>query len=308
MRQGAEVVGVSRSVEPDAVYLPCRWHDNEGSYQFHSLDVNHDLDEIMRLIDEQRPEYVVNFAAQGMVSQSWKYPAQWFRTNVVAMVDLHDRLRHCEYLKKYVHVTTPEVYGSTSGWVKEDCPFNPSTPYAVSRAACDMSLKSFQLAYGFPVVYTRSANVYGPGQQLYRIIPKAMLCARLGQTLPLHGGGTSVRSFIYIEDVVEATLRVMRRAPAGSTYHISTRETISIRDLVRRVSELQGVNFADLARDTEDRLGKDDSYLLSTEKIRDELQWSDKVNLEEGLRRTQDWVDRNLAALRDQPMEYIHKE
>ena len=103
-------------------------------------------------------------------------------------------------------MTTPEVYGSTDGgWIKEHNHFAPSTPYAVSRAACDLHLHSFHQAYGFPVVFTRAANVYGPGQQLYRIIPRALLSARTGESMQLHGGGHSVRAFIHIKDVVRAT-------------------------------------------------------------------------------------------------------
>ena len=95
--------------------------------------------------------------------ESWKHPDHWFMTNVVSTVRLHERLRHCDFIRKYVHVTTPEVYGSTEGFIREDAPFRPSTPYAVSRAAGDMSLRTFFEAYEFPVVFTRAANVYGPG-------------------------------------------------------------------------------------------------------------------------------------------------
>ena len=111
-----------------------------------------------------------------MVGESWLNPDHWMMTNVVSTVRLHDRLRSFDFLERYVHVTTPEVYGSTEGWVREDAPFNPSTPYAVSRAAGDMSLRTYFATYGFPVVFTRAANVYGPGQQLYRIIPRTILC------------------------------------------------------------------------------------------------------------------------------------
>ena len=90
-------------------------------------------------------------------------------------------------MKKYIHVSTPEVYGSTdSGWINEEKQFSPTTPYAVSRAACDMHLKSFYKAYNFPVVFTRAANVYGAGQQLYRIIPRTILSCLTGKKFFLH--------------------------------------------------------------------------------------------------------------------------
>ena len=161
-----------------------------------------------------------------MVAESWLNPTHWYRTNVMAQVALHDVLREKTYLQKYVHVSTPEVYGSTDGgWIKEHNHFAPSTPYAVSRAACDLHLQSFYEAYGFPVVFTRAANVYGPGQQLYRIIPRTLLSTRTGKPMKLHGGGNSVRSFIHIKDVVRATLRLATDGEPGTTWHLSSKKT-----------------------------------------------------------------------------------
>ena len=182
IEQGHEVLGVSRSEEPHDVFLPHRWLSNwEEHFRFEQIDLNHDLERLMHLVHSQRPSHVVNFAAQGMVAQSWDIPEHWYQTNIVAQVRLHDRLRKLDFLEKYVHVSTPEVYGSTNGLVVENLNFAPSTPYAVSRAACDLHLMTFIEAYGFPVVFTRAANVYGPGQQLYRIVPRAMLSCRLGR-------------------------------------------------------------------------------------------------------------------------------
>ncbi|MBT3668139.1 MAG: SDR family oxidoreductase, partial [Opitutae bacterium] len=196
---GFEVVGISRSKEPNPVFLPYKY-SGEG-IEFHQLDLNHDLDKIMALINSKKPEYVVNFSAQSMVAQSWDHPDHWFMTNVVSTIQFHDQLRHCDFLKKYVHISTPEVYGSCEGYIKESNSYYPSTPYAVSRAAADMSLQTFFNSYKFPVVFPRAANVYGPGQQLYRIIPRMLLFVKLGKKLQLHGGGTSERSFIHMRDV-----------------------------------------------------------------------------------------------------------
>ncbi|MEC4869068.1 MAG: GDP-mannose 4,6-dehydratase, partial [Jaaginema sp. PMC 1078.18] len=289
---GNAVMGVSRSSEPDPVFLPYRWQGEISHFSFHQIDLNYDLDTLIALIQDFQPEYIVNFAAQGMVAQSWKIPEHWYQTNVVAQVKLHDRLRKLKFLKKYVHVTTPEVYGSTEGWIQESFHFAPSTPYAVSRAACDLHLISFFKAYKFPVVFTRAANVYGPGQQLYRIIPRTMLFARLGKKLQLHGGGHSTRSFIHIDDVAEATYRVALNGKIGDTYHISTNQTVAIRELVSTICNLMSISFTELVEETEDRLGKDKAYLLDSHKIRTELNWQDKVDLKTGLVETLGWIDR----------------
>ena len=305
--RGADLIGMSRSPEPDRVFLPYRWNGNDQSFRFYQYDLNVHLDEIMAVIRSERPSHVVNFAAQSMVAQSWAAPEHWFQTNVVSTIKLHDRLRHCDFLERYVHVTTPEVYGSKSGLIREDATFNPSTPYAISRAAADMSLRTFHEAYGFPVVSTRAANVYGPGQLLYRIIPRTILFCRIGRSLNLEGGGRSRRSFIHIDDVSEATWQIMTRGKSGETYHISTPDFVSIRELVERICAKTSTDFEQAVKVVDDRLGKDAAYYLDSTKLRETLLWQDRIPLEQGLDACIEWVDANLDILRIQPLDYQHK-
>lgn len=306
LNEQREVVGLSRSPEPVDALLPYKWHD-AGRFRFHQLDLNRDLDAIMQVVRDFEPEYVVNFAAQSMVAESWRHPEDWFQTNVLANVKLHDQLRHCTFMKRYVHVSTPEVYGSCEGSVREDAAYNPSTPYAVSRAACDMSLMSFFRAYRFPVVFTRAANVYGPGQQLYRIIPRTVLFIRIGRKLQLHGGGTSIRSFIHIRDVADGTWRAATTGVPGEVYHLSTPHLVSIRHLVELVCARLGVDFSEHVEVIGERLGKDAAYVLDSSKARSTLGWTSKVALDEGLDETIGWVDENLDVLRNQAMDYQHR-
>ena len=307
LKQEASVIGVSRSAEAHKVFLPYRWPEPDRNFRFFRFDINHDLDGLMTLVEKERPGYVVNFAAQSMVGESWKHPDQWFMTNVVSTIRLHERLRNCDFMRKYVHVTTPEVYGSTEGFITENAQFNPSTPYAVSRAAGDMSLRTFFEAYKFPVVFTRAANVYGPGQQLYRIIPRTILFILLGRKLQLHGGGLSKRSFIHMNDVSEATWRIARHGPDGETYHISTREIVTVRELVERICNKLGVSFDDNVEVVGERLGKDAAYMLDSSKLRKTLGWRDIVSLDSGLEECVAWVKENLDTLRTQPFDYIHR-
>lgn len=306
LERGSRVVGLSRSDELERAFLPYKWsgHDN---FLFHKLDLNSDLDVIMQLLTKERPCYVVNFAAQSMVSESWVNPSDWFMTNVVSTVKFHDKLRKCDFLRRYVHVTTPEVYGSCTGFVREDFPFNPSTPYAVSRAAADMSLRTFHAAYKYPVVSTRAANVYGPGQQLYRIIPRTILFIMLGRKLQLHGGGASTRSFIHIRDVADATWKIMKNGRDGDTYHISTNDVISIRELVERICQKLNVRFDKHVEVVGERMGKDSAYHLDSTKLRTELGWQDKICLDAGLEECICWVQDNFETLKKTPYDYIHK-
>lgn len=306
LEKGFEVSGLSRSPQPAPVFLPYTKRQN-APFTFHQVDLNREPDKVMDIINEFHPAYVVNFAAQSMVAQSWEYPEQWFQTNVVANVKLHNSLRKLDYLKKYVHISTPEVYGSCCGLVKENISYCPSTPYAVSRAAADMSLSSFYKAYNFPVVITRAANVYGPGQQLYRIIPKTIFCFLSGRKLQLHGGGHSIRSFIHIRDVADGTLKAVQNASAGEIFHFSTPRHISIRSLTELIAKKMNVSFEDNVEIVEDRLGKDAAYLLDSSKAKQVLGWESKITLEQGIDETISWVKDNLEVLRKQPLDYVHR-
>jgi dTDP-glucose 4,6-dehydratase len=305
--QGFDVYGVSRSQPPHDVMLPYKWGEKKGQFTFTQIDLNHDLDEFESLMRQHKFSTVFNFAAQSMVGESWDKPDDWMQTNVVSMAKLAQRLRHMDFIDKYVHVTTPEVYGSTDGWIKEDTPFNPSTPYAVSRAAGDMLLKIYQESFDIPVVSTRAANVYGPGQQLYRIIPRTIFFLLTGKKLQLHGNGESTRSFIHMDDVSSATLKIAQFGSVGETYHISTSRIISIRELVEMICVILGKTFADHVDIAPERLGKDSAYWLDSSKLKSELSWSDLISLETGIETSISWVTNNLNILSKQPLIYIHK-
>lgn len=306
LSEGMVVVGISRSKEAHSVFLPYKNHENP-SFCFYQLDLNNDLKQIMETIRSFQPAYVVNFAAQSMVAESWQNPEQWFQTNVVANVKLHEQLRTCGFLKRYVHVSTPEVYGTCEGIIQENTSYNPSTPYAVSRTAADLSLMNLYKTFNFPVVFTRAANVFGPGQQLYRIIPRAIFSFLTGQKLKLHGGGHSTRSFIYIRDVVDGTLRVARHASLGEIFHFSTSRNISIRSLVEIIASQMNVSLEEHVDVVGDRVGKDSAYLLDSTKAKEVLGWNDQVSLEQGIEETIAWIRDNLDVIKQQPLDYIHK-
>ena len=305
--EGHDVLATSRSDEPHEAFLPYKWQKRAGQVRFRRIDLNHDMDGLKTLLASERPTHIVNFAAQSMVGESWLYPDHWMMTNVVSNVRLHELLRNYDGLDRYVHVTTPEVYGSTDGWVKENAAFNPSTPYAVSRAAADMSLRTYFSNYEFPVVFTRAANVYGPGQQLYRIVPRTIVAAMGGQKLRLDGGGKSVRVFIHMTDVSDATLKIARAGKPGDSYHISGYELVSIRRLVEMILKRLGKSFDDCVEIAPERPGKDTAYMLDSIKLRTELGWRDTLSLERGVDDVIRWADRFSADLPKLPAQYNHK-
>lgn len=317
LEKGFEVIGASRSKDLNKIFLPYEWKDSKNKlekdlsnqFRFVQIDLNKDIDNLIDLIDLEKPSLIFNFAAQGMVAESWLNPIHWYQTNLLSQVSLHDKLRKRKFIKKYVHITTPEVYGSTNNnWLDENTSFEPSTPYAVSRAACDLHLKSFFKAYDFPVVFTRSANVYGPGQQLFRIIPRTIISCKTGKPMQLHGGGGSIRSFIHIKDVISATLTLGLEAENGTTWHLSTKNALSIKDLVSEICHITNTNFEEIVEIGDERLGKDQTYLLSSNSMRNRFGWEDKIDLRTGLFDTISWVDKNLDVIKMLSWVYHHKE
>lgn len=270
-------------------------------------DVNTRVTHIMAEVRKFEPDYVVNFAALNMVAESWDYWSDYYHTNLQGLGRLHRALAEWGGLARYVQVSTPEVYGATLESLREDAPFRPSTPYAVSRAACDMDLLCLHRQMRFPVCFTRTVNVYGPGQQTYRIIPKTVLSIARGGRLTLHGGGVSERDFIHIDDFARAAYMVATKGASGETYHIATGKMVSIRRLVEMVCALMGVKFDEHVDVGEERPGKDPAYWLSDAKIRSRLGWHPTVELQEGLAETVNYFATHAERLREKPLEYEHR-
>ncbi|HWB11481.1 MAG TPA: GDP-mannose 4,6-dehydratase [Pirellulales bacterium] len=304
-KPGRRVLGISRSPEKSPLFLPYRrW--NDGRFEFRQLDLNHHTDEIMAALDRFQPQAVVNFAAQSEVAPSWQHPEHWFQTNVVALSRLLNRLKDRGYLKKYVHISSPEVYGTCVGRVTEDTPVNPSTPYAASKAAADLFLATLVKNFQFPLVTIRATNVYGAHQQLWKIIPRSAIYLLKGERISLHGGGAAVKSYIHIRDVSRGELLATERGGPGTMYHLSPDRGYEVREVVERICRLMGRDFAAATVTVGERLGQDAAYVIDSTRAREELGWRPTVDLDEGLRQVVEWVKRNFAEICTQSLEYRH--
>ena len=305
---GHNVIGISRSSEISHEFSSYFKNLNLLNYKFVQLDINTNCKSIIDLIQNSKSQVIVNFAAQSMVGQSWQTPEDWYETNTVGFSKLIQGIYKFPFITKFIQFTTPEVYGSTKNWVKESFDFAPTTPYAISRAASDWHLRAYFENYNFPVIFTRAANVYGAHQQLYRIIPKTIVSILKGNKLPLHGGGKSLRSFIHIRDVTDALQIIIEKGEIGQSYHISSLDTISIRNLVDLIGSKLGVDINNFIEVESDRTGKDFAYMLDSTKIRQELNWRDQVTVNEGVDETILWVKENFNTLSKLPTEYSHKK
>jgi len=307
LKQGFKVIGLNRSSEIQLPYRAYFSSQNVIDIEVIELGSNFEVSSVIEICEGNNIETIVNFAAQSMVAQSWDTPWDWYETNCVWLSRLSSALIKWGRLRKFIHYTTPEVYGSTSGWITEETRINPSTPYAISRAAGDFHLLAEFKRSGFPVIFTRAANVFGPFQQRYRIIPKALIAAASDSEIELHGGGHSERSFIFMDNVANALLRIIELGHIGSSYHISTKRLVTIRRVVEMCFEAYGKNPRLFIKGAQERPGKDQAYMLDSSKLRSDLGWEDTTSLEEGISLTKEWVDTWLSDLLKQPSEYIHQ-
>ena len=302
------VVGISRSPERSSTFLKYKIRTDLTRYKYYQLDLNTDMEELLKIIDEFEPYYVINFAAQSEVGPSWDFPGDWFQTNCVSLATLVQQLSKRDYLGKYLHVSSPEVYGNCEGTVKENAPLNPSTPYAASKGAADLLLSAYYRQLGFPLLTVRATNVYGARQQLYKIIPRSVIYIKQGRKIELHGGGRAVKSYINIRDVSLGELAVLKYGEIGSLYHLSPDIGIEVREVVSLICKILNVPFAKMTIDVEERIGQDAAYVIDSGRARSELDWAPSISIEEGLDSVVGWVNDYWESITKIPLVYEHKK
>jgi dTDP-glucose 4,6-dehydratase len=274
-------------------------------YAYHQIHMVYEQDRLMELFDRERPEVIISYAAQGEGAVSWKKSWRFFETNATAIARVVEDLMSRKYLERWIQIGTSELYGSCDFPAREDTPIRPSSPYAASKVAGDLYLLSVSSVLKFPMNIIRPSNAYAPGQQLHRVIPRAVLYGLTGRKLPLHGGGRARKSYIHARDLARAIHLVSEKAPLGKVYNAGPPMPISIRDLVAKTADALGMAFEDLCEITDDRLGQDSQYWLDSSAIKTDVGWEPEVPLEDGLREMVDWGRRYLEVLRDMPTDYV---
>lgn len=304
-----KVIGISRSPEYKDIFLPYLYKKKKSKrFQFKRLDVNKDYKKILLLLDKEKPDVVVNFAAQGYVPLSWESPEDWFNTNCLGIIRLADHLRKQKYLKKYIQISSPEVYGSFTNMKEILTYFNPTTPYAASKSAGDLFLLALYQSKNFPVSFVRAANVYGSHQQLYRIIPSSIILLKKGQGVTLWAGGVE-RNFIHVTDAVKGIIKSITNGKSGAVYHLTAGENITISKLVKMICDNMGVSYNKLIKDLPQKaLQRDQIYHLDGRKTEKELKWKPKISLEDGISEVVQWIDECWDQIKNSPLEYIHKK
>jgi dTDP-glucose 4,6-dehydratase len=239
-------------------------------------------------------DYIVNFAAETHVDRSILEPAPFLTTNVIGTQILLEACKGSN-VKKFVHISTDEVYGSLEsddGKFTEEMPLKPNSPYSASKASADLLAKAYYTTYGLPVVIVRPSNNYGYYQFPEKFVPLAITNLLENKPIPIYGEGKNIRDWIFVEDCCQGIYKLLKKGKEGEVYNLggeNERRNIEVAELIL---EIMGKDESYI-KFVKDRPGHDYRYALDNAKIKKELDWSPKVSFEEGLEKTVAWYKNN---------------
>ena len=243
-----------------------------------------------KLISEM--DVVINFAAESFVDRSILDANPFLVSNIRGVYTILELIKIQK--KRFLQISTDEVYGSLEkDSAREETRFNPSSPYAATKAAAELLVNSYNTTFDCGSIITRCTNNYGPRQHPEKLIPKIILLANQNKKIPIYGDGKNVRDWMYVDDHCDAVLEVLLNGKNGESYNISAKNEIDNLTVVRKILEIMNKS-EDLIEFVEDRPGHDVRYSLNSSKIRNKLNWKEKTGFEEGIRKTVEWYLSNL--------------
>ena len=260
-------------------------------FRFVKLDIR-DREGVDRLFAEEKPEIVVNFAAEAHVDRSIENPGIFLETNIMGTAVLMDACRKYG-ITRFHQVSTDEVYGDLpldrpDLFFTEETPIHTSSPYSTSKASADLLVLAYHRTYGLPVTISRCSNNYGPYQFPEKLIPLMIANALHDQPLPVYGEGLNVRDWLYVEDHCKAIDLILRGGRGGEVYNIGGHNEMRNIDIVKLICAELGKPESLITYVT-DRKGHDQRYAIDPAKIHGELGWLPETMFKDGIRKTIQW-------------------
>ena len=262
--------------------------ENHDNYEFVKGNITN-----KRLMEDliSKCDAVINFAAESHVDRSISDPNSFLVSNIRGTFTILDVIT--KQKKRLIQISTDEVFGSLkSGSANEENVFNPSSPYAATKASAELLVKSYSKTFNSDVIITRCTNNYGPRQFPEKLIPKTIILAKQNKKIPVYGKGNNIRDWIHVDDHCDAILAAFLQGKSGTSYNIAGNNEVENIIIIKKILELMDKNN-DLIEYVEDRPGHDYRYSMSSEKIFRELNWSSKIKFEEGLQNTISWYLNN---------------
>ena len=279
-------------------FYNCKEYNNSNKYKFIRCNISER--KFKKILFKYKPICIFNLAAETHVDRSIDNPEHFIQSNIVGVYKL------LEYFKEYsqrfnsrlIHISTDEVYGDIlKGRTSEKHPYNPSSPYAASKAASDHLVQSYVRTYKIPAIITNCSNNYGPNQHPEKLIPKLIYNILNNKPLPIYGNGLNSREWIFVKDHCEALIKIFKKGKIGNFYNIGSDKNLTNLKVcehlisVAKKNSILGtrvkINFV------KDRPGHDIRYALNSNKIKRELNWKPRINFKEGIKLTFDWYNKN---------------
>ena len=273
-------------------------YNNSNKYKFIRCNIGER--KFKKILFKYKPICIFNLAAETHVDRSIDNPEHFVQSNIVGVYKLLEYFK--EYSQKFnsrlIHISTDEVYGDIlKGRTSEKYPYNPSSPYAASKAASDHLVQSYVRTYKIPAIITNCSNNYGPKQHPEKLIPKLIYNILNNKPLPIYGKGLNSREWIFVKDHCEALIKIFKKGKIGNFYNIGSNKNLTNLKVcehlisVAKKNSILGtkvkINFI------KDRPGHDIRYALNSNKIKKELNWKPRINFKEGIKLTFDWYNKN---------------
>ncbi|MDD5431428.1 MAG: dTDP-glucose 4,6-dehydratase [Candidatus Omnitrophica bacterium] len=272
-----------------------RLREVKGKYKFYKTDIC-DLKNLEKIFKIEKPSAVVHFAAETHVDRSIIDPTVFLKTNIIGTQNLLDLSRKYK-ITRFIHISTDEVYGDIlKGSFTEESPIKPNSPYAASKAAADLLIRSYVRTYDFPAIIIRPSNNYGPWQYPEKLIPVAISKVINNKKIPVYANGLNVREWLYVSDCAEGIIFLLNNSKAEGIYNLGSGHREKNINTVKQILRILGKPVT-MLEFVKDRPGHDWRYSLDSSRIR-RLGWQPKTNFVLGLRNTVKWNTENENWLR----------
>ena len=268
---------------------------NDPRFTFYKADIT-DRPAIFEIFEKEKPDAVVNFAAESHVDRSIENPGVFLNTNIIGTQVMMDASRKYG-VKRYHQVSTDEVYGDLpldrpDLFFTEETPIHTSSPYSASKASADLLVQAYHRTFGLPATISRCSNNYGPYHFPEKLIPLMITNALYDKPLPVYGEGLNVRDWLYVEDHCRAIDLIIRRGTVGEVYNIGGHNEMKNIDIVKMICDALGKPYS-LITHVEDRKGHDMRYAIDPTKIHGELGWLPETKFADGIQKTISWYLEN---------------
>tara|TARA_B100001121_G_C18680129_1_gene618155 strand:- start:1371 stop:2384 length:1014 start_codon:yes stop_codon:yes gene_type:complete len=274
--------------------------ENSNNYKFIKLDINNK--KLKDIFFKYKPQGVFNLAAETHVDRSIDNPYNFIQSNIVGVYNLLECFR--KYVQKnkskLIHISTDEVYGDIlKGRSDEKHPYEPSSPYAASKASSDHLVSSYVRTFNLPAIVTNCSNNYGPKQHPEKLIPKLIYNIINNKPLPIYGKGTNSREWIFVGDHCEALIKIFLKGKVGQFYNIGSNKNLNnlqvANTLLRNSKKIIKIGNKTKINFIKDRPGHDLRYALNSNKIKKTLNWYPKTSFEKGIKLTLNWYLQNRS-------------